>query len=607
MLKIKQFLHKILFYRYEGKNSATTYKLRSIYKRLLIFFSVAIIIYLFATLDWSLHNNEFGQKTFINNLKNLFRPINQSTYGADELKNNLWLYSFKLLFDTLKYSIAGTFIGFLLATLTALGTNRQFTNKIYSFFARGIMLFLRAIPELIFIMLFTMVFESGKALLLIFMWFSWLWLHKYYIEIVQNIDPTPFYVSLNQGNSKFHAFRKEIFPRIVNRYISLFLYSTESNMRWASILATLGATGIGVLINHGASVTANFNQLLIPLIVLSSAIIILEILNLILKKYLFESKSQKINFEKIKKNDLALYEQLAKKKNWKFIIKTILLLTISLFSIYVFVEVGNAYKNLFQLQNFFKAWFNPDWSVFDLTSSDITLNPFLQILQSFKFAILSLTLTIVTTFILLPFCSVKINNLYAAIFTRIFNSILRVIPSLVYFYIFNPIFTSPLFLLILILGLNETTSLVKQLWEAIDNVDEEILKSLKLQGYSKFYIYRHYMLPAIKNDYLSLLLLYFEIAFRNSITYSVFSYNELVIGSKIQEYLNPLAFRPYKAMAYIWVATWTIFAINVFSSFIINHYLKGKKDGDFILLYSWIRKHINLLIQKKKQKMQLVK
>ncbi len=63
-----------------------------------------------------------------------------------------------------------------------------------------------------------------------------------------------------QGNSKTKAFFKEIYPRVKNRIIALFIFSFESNMRWASILGALTLPGIGKLIYYASKQITYFNE-----------------------------------------------------------------------------------------------------------------------------------------------------------------------------------------------------------------------------------------------------------------------------------------------------------------------------------------------------------
>ncbi|WP_051586192.1 PhnE/PtxC family ABC transporter permease [Mycoplasmopsis lipofaciens] len=558
-------IKKIFFYQVQSELKITQNKLKPIWKHILILLLFALIIFMFSKLDFSF-TGSFGKSIFIKNFKELIKFSNTSTYP---IKQNLFIFSIKQLYFTIKYAIVGTFIGFIAAVISSILTNKTYNNKYWSFISKTIILFFRAIPELVFINFFTLAFYPELALLMIFMWFSWLWLHKYYSEIIENTDTTPYYISISQGNGKFKAFTKEIFPRISNRIISLFLYSFEANMRWATILAALGAPGIGTLIKYGSENTYNFKELGIPLSVLMSFIIILEIINMLLNRYVFQIDSKKIK----SKN----YNELAKRINWRYYFKMFSLLIIFIFSLYTLITVNHNRTSLESVKNFFHAWINPNWNVFSLNVWDIDYNPILQILQSLMFAFLSLFVTAIVVLLALPLNSKKSNNTYVALFFRILNAFIRIMPSLVIIFIFNPLLNSRITLLIFVLGIHESSSMTKQLVEAMDNIDNIIINNLKIQGYSKTRIYFKYILPTIKLDIISWLIFYFEMSFRNAITYSIFTNGNLKLGSGINSYLNHLAYKPYEAMAYIWVITLTIMLINLISQYIINNYIRRNK------------------------------
>ncbi|MBY7703577.1 ABC transporter permease subunit [Vibrio harveyi] len=122
---------------------------------------------------------------------------------------------------------------------------------------------------------------------------------------------------------------------------------------------------------------------------------------------------------------------------------------------------------------------------------------------------------------------------------RSINVFIRLIPTIVYYYVFLSIFENDLTLLIIAIVLHQSSSQTKQLVEVIDNLDQEIIKNLKMQGYSNNQIFIRYVLPSIKVEYISLLTFYFELIFRSSITYSILTQGRLLIGTNIDHYLDP--------------------------------------------------------------------
>ncbi|MBN0919595.1 PhnE/PtxC family ABC transporter permease [[Mycoplasma] gypis] len=564
----------LFYYQYESSKNKTTKKIRPFWKHLFLIALIALIIYIFTLNNYSL-NSEYGFDIFKTNIKRLFQFSNVSTESGH---GNLIHKTLSLLFQTLTFALTGSFLGFLFAIITSSLTCKNYTNKFWSFISRNLILLLRSVPELVFITVFSTVFYSGLALIMIFMWFSWLWLHKYFIESIDNLDTRHYYISLSQGNSKFKAFTKEVLPRLLNRFISLFLYSFESNMRWASLLATLGAPGIGILIKYGGSTSRHFSELGIPLAVLLLVIITLELINILMNKYVFE-----FNSKTLKTYD---YKKLAKTIDWRFWIKILLFIFVVIVSFYtIFTTTFKTFPSEY-INSFFKEIFNPNWKVFDLNSSLISKNPILMLIQALFMSVFILVLSFGIVLLIIPFANKKTSNIFVVFIVRILNSVIRLIPVIVLFYIFSPVFNSYGSLILIILAIHSSSSITKQLSEIIDSVDEEVITNLKMQGWSRFRIYIRYILPTIKLDLISYAVFYFEMAFRNVITYSAVIGQDFNLGYNMYNFLQPKSNNIGNAAAYFWIITLTIFSINILSEKIVDKYVKNKKPNFKTIIYT---------------------
>ncbi|WP_027334047.1 ABC transporter permease subunit [Mycoplasma elephantis] len=568
--KSKVKLNSNLFkYFIESPKAKTNIKILPIYKRLLIFLFVAIIVILFALQNWNFRFNNF--ELIWERIKNIFSFDKNSNFLTGSFSyeyDNLWFLSFKYLYITFKYALVGTFIGFILAIITSFLSYKNINNKKFAYFIKLFILFLRAIPELVFIRIFSMTFRNEVCLLFIYIWFTWLWLHKYYIELLESIDLKAYKISMMQGNSRYKAFRDEILSRAKNKFFSLFLFSFESNVKWTSILSALSLPGIGILLKKGYSSTEEFKQLGIPLFVLITFIIFLEIINIIFKKYLFEAKSKKINFEENMSNKNK-YLSLSKKRNIRSIVLFIFFLLIIVYSIYVLIDIKFLIHNMNAIKLFVTSLFKPNWNSLNLNSTEFSKNSFLMLLKCFEFSILCIVIVAILTILFVRFASIKLtNNNYYPFISRCIFVLIRTIPIIVMFYIFKPLFDSPFILLIILIGIQEATNLIKQVVETIDNLSEQKIAYLKMQGYSNNFIFRNFIFPSIKKDFYSLLSFYFELIFRNTITYSMFVGEEMNFGNMIWTSLdNVKSYHPDIAAAYIWFSTISIIIINLSSSY----------------------------------------
>ncbi|UUD37146.1 ABC-type phosphate/phosphonate transport system, permease component [Mycoplasmopsis californica] len=556
-------------YFVESQKTKTSSKILPIYRRILIFLLVVLIVIIFVFQNYNLRVDNFS--LLWERIKNIFVFDTRSDFLSGPLSGeyvNLWSLSFKYLYYTIKYALVGTFIGFILALVTVTLSYKEINNKYFAYILKGFILVLRAIPELVFIRVFLMTFRDEVSLIFVFIWFSWLWLHKYYIELLEKTNLKSYQISVMQGNSKYVAFKREILPRVQSKITALFLYSFESNIKWSSILGALSLPGIGALIKKGYSSTGEFKQLGIPLFVLVCFIIILEIINVLVKKYLFEGRTKALKIEtNLPKN--KLYTKLSKQKNIRKIILIVFLLLISAYVIYVLVRTKFLLHNLDAIRAFAGKLFQPNWKVLNFASGDFAVNPLLMLIKCFEFSILSLVIIICLTLLFIRFSSFKISNKYSAFSIRIMCVLMRTVPVIVLFYVFKPIFVSPFFLLIILISSFETGNLVKQMTEAVENLSQNKINNLRLQGYSNNQIYCCFVIPMIKKELTAMLIFYFEIVFRNTLTFSVFVGKELEFGNQIWSTLdNAKSYHPEIAVAYIWLGTIAIIGINLGGQFI---------------------------------------
>ncbi|WP_434341948.1 ABC transporter permease subunit [Mycoplasma putrefaciens] len=559
-------------YRYVNlkTNTKTSWKVHAIYYHLLILVAICLIVWILYLNSSSIKFENF--ENVIEKLKLLFRFDNKSNLTTGEFSTNytnLFLDSLKLLWITIKFALTGTFFGFILALITAYLSFDKTTNKYLAFIISVFILFLRAIPELVFITLITGTFRNELSLLLVYLWFTWLWLHKYYLEMLNSFDLEWYYNSINQGNSKFKAFIKEIFPRIKNRVVALFIFSFESNIRWSSILGALSLPGIGLLINYASKSTHLFNQLAIPLTVLMVFILFLELVNYLFKKHLLEAKT-KLVFKQKNETKAQYYNRLTKNINFNKWITIAIFAFVTIVSIVTLTTTPLWLFNLTSVKEFLKNFFNPDFSKFSFTTNQISQNPILLFWNSFSFAITGIVLCVILTLISIRLQSLSLNKTYQVVIFRSINVFIRLIPVIVIFYIFKAIFDNTVTLLIICIALHQMSSQTKQLVELVDNLDQQVINNLKLQGYSNNQIFLKYVLPSIKIEFISLTVFYFELIFRSSITYSILASQDLLIGTQITNHLDPRNFHPQIALAYVWIGTISILIVNLVGKLIVN-------------------------------------
>ncbi|WP_036463861.1 ABC transporter permease subunit [Mycoplasmopsis sturni] len=565
MRKIKAILYKMLFYQVQIDNKKTPRKIRPIWIHFLLVSVIVCLVLVFSRINFSI--SSFGFHIFWRNLKQLFTISNTSEITGNT--QNLTLLTFNYLWISIKFALSGTFIGSILALLCTLFTNKIFVHRYFAFVFKLLFLIIRGFPEFVFILLFQSIFSQELTLLLVYIWFSWLWLLKYFDDLLDNLNLNKYWLSIKLGNGKLSAFLKEIYPQINNKIINLFLYSFESNIRWSSYLSVVGVIGVGTLIKHPfeAGLKDFKSEFFIPFAILISFILFLEIINYLTKTFLLADVNQKLKINFIKWQI---------KYNYRGILKKLIFLVLCIFSIVVIIQTN---KNLFY-NGFFGKWiwqlFSVDFSVLNFSFKIIQDNIFYQVFQSYLVALAIFVWLIIVSLILLFFSTSTLSSKKTKIVFVSIEMLFRSVPTVVFIFVFLPLFESPIALLVIFIGISLSGSFVKQLIEHVEKIPQKKIENLYLQGWSKLRIYFKFVLPSIKYDLYYLVILYFELSFRNTIAYSFLSNNELLLGSEL---FNALGEQQHEnlnfAFSYAWVIVFNICLIHL-TSRIISYNLKRK-------------------------------
>ena len=156
------------------------------------------------------------------------------------------------LVDTIKMSILGTVIGYVIALPVAILASSNINKNIVvvSIF-RFILALIRTLPTLIIALVCALIFSlgtfSGTIAIAIFTFGI---VAKMLFESIETIDMGPFEAMEALGANKFQAFWSACVPQILPVYLSHSLYCFEMNVRASAILGYVGAGGLGITINE---------------------------------------------------------------------------------------------------------------------------------------------------------------------------------------------------------------------------------------------------------------------------------------------------------------------------------------------------------------------
>ena len=156
------------------------------------------------------------------------------------------------LWDTLKMSILGSFVGAVLAIpFAALAASNVVTNRVVVFIVRLFLSIVRTLPTLVCALIATYIFGLGTtAGTVATAVFTFAYVGKQLFELIETVDMGPFEAMEAMGSTRVRTFLTAVMPQVMPTYLSVSLFCLEGNVRYASILGYVGAGGLGLILNE---------------------------------------------------------------------------------------------------------------------------------------------------------------------------------------------------------------------------------------------------------------------------------------------------------------------------------------------------------------------
>ena len=191
------------------------------------------------------------------------------------------------LWDTLRMSILGSFIGATLALPIAVAASTNINRNRASVTTLRLLLnIIRTLPTLVIAKIFALIFGLGTfAGTLAILVFTLGVICKMMYESIETIDMGAFEAMESFGATKFQGFWSASMKQILPTYLSYCLYALEMNVRAASILGYVGAGGLGLLIDERIG-WRDYNGLGTVLLMLFILVVSIESLSQYLRKKL---------------------------------------------------------------------------------------------------------------------------------------------------------------------------------------------------------------------------------------------------------------------------------------------------------------------------------
>ena len=186
-----------------------------------------------------------GFFSYLNDIAPTLRPA----HLAEDLGEWYWSLGnwLLLLWDTVLIAFVGTLIGAVGAFFLCFpASHNLMENRAVYFVTRRSLEIARAVPELVYAMMFVFAFGLGPfpGVLAIAVHTVGA-LGKLFSEVNENIDRGPIEGVRAAGGNWFHVIRYAVVPQVLPNYTSYTLLRFEINVRGASVIGFVGAGGIG--------------------------------------------------------------------------------------------------------------------------------------------------------------------------------------------------------------------------------------------------------------------------------------------------------------------------------------------------------------------------
>ncbi|WP_434336955.1 PhnE/PtxC family ABC transporter permease [Mesomycoplasma conjunctivae] len=460
------------------------------FKRIIVYFVIIFILISFSLYSVFLPINNNGWKFVAKKLTELFVFSN---FHLDYPSQSIIQLSLNLLWITIKYSILGTFFGSIIALITSLFASQEISqNKFVTKFISILITVFRALPIPFVMVPFAKGFQKELSAFLIIFWFTWMWLHKFFYSFLNNLDWQSYRISIIKGNSKFRSFKNNIWPHISNKYLVLFIYSFESNIRWTTIISSAGVIGIGSLLQDAQDPTIGWSIVGIPLVVLLAFTIFLDTLGIIFNKFIINKKS-------FKGANSSHFTIIWIKKNYDKLFKILLVFCLLIINLISIIQIKDWSVNSFEIKKFFQEIFDLKWELFAQGSLD---NPFYMMWNLIAQLIISFAILTVFSIFFAFLSNEKMNKMFQWALVKTVLNIFRIIPITIFFYLFISLsFIPPLLFVAVLVGFKSSINLGKKLNESINSIDWNKYKLLKIKGWSRTKLILHYVFPSIKKEY----------------------------------------------------------------------------------------------------------
>ena len=188
---------------------------------------------------------------------------------------------------TLAIGLLGTTLSIPAALMLAvLGARNTSPNLVVYQASRSLLSFLRAIPEVVFALIFVTAVGLGPfpgVLALVFHNVGVM--GKLWSESIEEVDTGPVDVLRVAGASRTQVVAHAVVPAVTPQFLGLLLYRFDVNVRSSLVLGLVGAGGIGFLINQSIQLF-RFDEMMTQILVVLVMVVAVDNLSALLRRRL---------------------------------------------------------------------------------------------------------------------------------------------------------------------------------------------------------------------------------------------------------------------------------------------------------------------------------
>ena len=212
---------------------------KNLWKRILIFIALLIAV------TWGAYGSSFTlDAKGMEMAKSIFRGL---THPETDLLFNLTSKGIPyLILETIAIAFLSTVIGTILAVPVSFLSSTNIVPRPVALLFRGIVLFIRTIPSLVWALIWVRVTSTGpfcgvvtQSICSIGM------ISKMNVTAIENLDTGVLEALDACGANTFEKIRVGVLPQLSASFISTAIYRFDINLKDATLLGIVGAGGIG--------------------------------------------------------------------------------------------------------------------------------------------------------------------------------------------------------------------------------------------------------------------------------------------------------------------------------------------------------------------------